>query len=82
VSAETDADLAKKLGRHFVPLTPISWTWHKGSSPLGPVHLLVMETTIGQLGFALAENDMAAFVRSAQEQLTGLTLPTSPLVGP
>lgn len=64
------------LGQHWQP-GPASWSWLNARADAGGFHLLIVEDETGRHGIAFKPNDLAMFIRSAQEQLTGLTLPPS-----
>lgn len=74
VNGGTPNPMAKLLGEQWQP-GPMGWAWMKGEGPGGAVHILVLETPVGRIGFTLNENDLAEFIRQAQTQLTGLVLP-------
>lgn len=70
------------LGKHFQPV-PTTWSWMKANTAgQGTTHLLVFETPMGRNALVFTEEDLAVFIRTAQEALTGLTLPVTGLVTP
>lgn len=66
--------LHQLLGQHFQP-SAMTWTWMKVQAPNGTQHLLVVDEVVGRRGYLFSEEDLGEFIRTAQTQLTGLTLP-------
>lgn len=59
---------------------PAPFLWHlaklDGMTPTGPnvLHVIVIDTSAGTVGLAIAPDDLARFIRDLQEQQTGLTI--------
>lgn len=62
------------LGTEWRPAS-MTTAWMKVVTPHGALHLLVVETPVGRAAYAFDEDALAGFIRDAQEELTGLTLP-------
>lgn len=67
--------LAGILGNAWGP-TAIGWSWIKAQGAGGVVHVLILDTATGRTGLAFSEDGLSTFIRQAQEQLSGLILPT------
>lgn len=68
--------ITELLGATWRP-SPMTTAWMKVVTPHGSLHLLVVETPVGRAAYAFDQDALAGFIRDAQEQLTGLTLPVS-----
>lgn len=70
-------NLPELLGQLWQP-GPASWSWLNARADVGGFHVLILELPTGRTAVAFSPEDLAAFIRSGQEQLTGLTLPVVP----
>lgn len=71
---EAPNPIVQMLGQHW-SVVPTGFGWVGANGPEGKIHILVLETPVGRLGFAFNDEDLAELIRQGQQRVTGLVLP-------